>query len=193
MIEDDDILIEQFKAGSRNAFRKIMDKYNAMVFRYVKSIVRNREVAEDMTQDVFIKAFKALPSWQPRASLQTWLYTIAKNQCIDYFRSQSQRMQSQCISYPFDHDKQVDMPVATNVYSNPERVAQEREIEKHILNALSQLSDRQRDVFILYNYDGLQIRKIAEVLGIAEGTVKVHHHNAIHKLREILGPLRDKL
>lgn len=187
--EDDDILVAQFKAGEQEAFIKLMNKYSASIFYYAKRMVKNYEDAEEINQDIFVRVFKALPSWEPRASFKTWLYRIAYNRCIDQLRAQSRRR-----TYSLDDDdEQIDIPVATGIYSNPERVAQQREIGKHIENALSQLSSQQRDVFTLYHYGELQIKEIAEVLGIAEGTVKTHHHRAMRNLRKILGPLRDKL
>jgi len=187
--EDDNILVAQFKAGAQNAFSKIMEKYNARIFSYARRYINNNEDAQDITQDIFIKVFKALPNWEPKATFQTWLYTIARNRCIDHFRARSRRT-----TYSLDDDdEQIDMPVATSLRSNPERMAREREIGRYIRNALTQLSPKQRDVFILYHYEGLQIKDIAKVLGISEGTVKVHHHRAMKKLNEILGPLKDKL
>jgi len=185
---DDNILVAQFQAGAQNAFSKIMEKYNARIFSYVRHKVRNYEDAKDITQDIFVKVFKALPNWQPKATFQTWLYTIARNRCIDHFRARSKRT-----TYSLDDDEQVDIPVDTNLRSNPEKMAREGEIGMYIRDALDQLSPKQRDVFILYHYEGLQIKDIGKVLGISEGTVKVHHHRAMKKLKEILSPLRDKL
>lgn len=187
--EDDDILVAQFKAGDRNAFGKIMEKYHARMFSYVKRYVNINEDIQDIVQDIFIKVFKALPNWEPRASFQTWLYTIAKNRCIDHFRAHSRRT-----TYSLDdEEEQIERPIATGLRSNPERVAREKEIGRYIRDALVQLSPKQRDVFILYHYEDLQIKEIAEVLGISEGTVKVHHHRAMNKLKDILGPVKDKL
>lgn len=186
--EDDNILAAQFKSGDQSAFSQLMNKYSASMFYYAKSMVRNYEDAEDITQDIFVRVFKALPSWEPRASFKTWLYRIAYNRCIDYLRAQSRRR-----THSLDDDEQADKYVDTGLHSNPERMARQREIRKHIENALSQLSQQQRDVFILYHDGELQIKEIAEVLGIAEGTVKTHHFRAMRNLRKILGPLRDKL
>ncbi len=185
---DDKILVAQFKVGDQNAFSKIMKKYNVRIFSYVRYKVKNYEDAKDITQDIFVKVFKALPNWEPKATFQTWLYTIARNRCIDHFRARSRRT-----TYSLDDDEQIDIPVATGIRSNPEKIAREGEIGMYIRNALSQLSPKQRDVFTLYHYEGLQIKDIAEVLGISEGTVKVHHHRAMKKLKEILEPVRDKL
>ena len=186
--DDDDILVAQFKAGDQNAFSKILEKYNPRIFRYVKRNVKNDEDARDITQDIFIKVFKALSNWEPRAAFQTWMYTVARNRCIDHFRAHSRRT-----TYSLgDDDEQFDI-VATNLRSNPEKMAREGEIGMYIRDALAKLSAKQRDVFILYHYEGLRIKDIAEALGISEGTVKVHHHRAMKKLQDILSSIRDKL
>lgn len=188
--DDDDILVAQFKAGDQNAFSKIMEKYHTRMFSYVKRrYINTNEDVQDIVQDIFIKVLKALPDWEPRASFQTWLYTIAKNRCIDHFRAQSRRT-----TYSLDDDEEkIEQPLATGLRSNPEKMAREKEIGRYIRDALTQLSPKQRDVFVLYHYEDLQIKEIAKVLGISEGTVKVHHHRAMKKLRNILGSVKDKL
>ena len=84
------------------------------------------------------------------------------------------------------------MPPATDIYSDPERMAEEHELGQIIKEAVEELSPKQREVFILYHYHGLQIKEIAETLGMADGSVKVHHHRAMKKLRKLLAPLKEK-
>jgi RNA polymerase sigma-70 factor (ECF subfamily) len=87
---EDEILIAQFKAGDQNAFSTLMTKYKSLIFSYVRRKVGDNDDANDITQEVFVEVYRALPNWQPRASFQTWLYTIARNRCTDYHRAKVQ-------------------------------------------------------------------------------------------------------
>ncbi|MBM3239914.1 RNA polymerase sigma factor [Candidatus Poribacteria bacterium] len=185
---EDEILIAQFKDGDQNAFSTLMTKYKSLLFSYVRRKVGDNDDAEDITQEVFVKVYRALPNWQPRASFQTWLYTIARNRCTDYHRARTRR-QFQSL----DDDEEFTLtPPATDIYSDPEKMAEESELGRIISEAIEQLSPKQKEVFRLHHYQGLQIKEIAETLGMADGSVKVHHHRAMKKLKKILAPLRDK-
>ena len=83
-IDDDLSLINRFKEGDASAFGEIVFKYQDRVYNLCRHMLRNAEDAEDAAQDVFLKAYQALPKFQPEASLYTWLYRIATNTCIDY-------------------------------------------------------------------------------------------------------------
>lgn len=86
---EDEILIDQFRNGDQDAFSKLMQKYQTPIFDYVRRKVGNDDDANDITQEVFVKVHRALPDWQPRASFQTWLYTLARNRCTDYHRDRA--------------------------------------------------------------------------------------------------------
>ncbi|MBC8230013.1 sigma-70 family RNA polymerase sigma factor [bacterium] len=88
---EDETLIARFRDGDQDAFSKLVNKYKSLIFSYVRRKVGDSDDADDITQDVFVKAYRALPNWQPRASFQTWLYTIARNFCTDYHRVKAGR------------------------------------------------------------------------------------------------------
>lgn len=180
-------IVKRFQSGDPSAFDDLMKKYKKRIFAYVFRFVNNWEDTEDLTQIIFIKVFQALPRWKPRAKFSTWLYKIAHNVCIDYHRAKSRKRPSYSID---DEEIVYGTPSADDIYSDPGKVVVEKETGKMIRDALEHLSDRQRDVFVLYHYEGLKVREIAEALGIAEGTVKIHQHRAMEKLRELLRPLR---
>ncbi|HIE27071.1 TPA: RNA polymerase sigma factor [Candidatus Poribacteria bacterium] len=185
---EDEIIIAQFREGDQDAFSNLMKKYKSLIFSYVRRKVGNDDDADDITQEVFVKVYKALPNWQPRASFQTWLYTIARNRCIDYHRAKARRQ-----FHSLDDDEEyMPVPPATDIYSDPEKMAEENELGRIISEAIKQLSPKQKEVFILHHYQGLQIKEIAAALGMADGSVKVHHHRAMKKLKNILAPLREK-
>jgi RNA polymerase sigma-70 factor (ECF subfamily) len=147
--------------------------------------VKNYEDAEELTIEVFFKAYRALDTWKPQARFSTWLYKIAHNLSIDFHRAKSRRH-----TYSLDDEEfSVDEPTAVDLWSNPEWELEEKDRHRVIREAIDQLSPKQKAVFMLNRYQGLQIKEITEVLGIAEGTVKIHLHRAVRKLQTLLQPL----
>jgi RNA polymerase sigma-70 factor (ECF subfamily) len=182
---DDEMLVAQFKSGSQKAFDELMKRYERRIFGYLLRSVRNYEDAEELTLEVFFKAYRALNSWEPKAKFSTWLYTIASNLSIDYHRSKSRQP-----VFTFEDEDVIETRlVATDISSNPEKHLEDKERGRIIREAVDELSSKQKAVFMLTRYEGLQIREVAETLGIAEGTVKIHLHRAMKKLQTLLRPL----
>jgi RNA polymerase sigma-70 factor (ECF subfamily) len=182
---DDEMLVAQFKSGSQKAFDELMKRYERRIFGYLLRSVRNYEDAEELTLEVFFKAYRALGSWEPKAKFSTWLYTIASNLSIDYHRSKSRKP----VFMLEDEDVIEKRLVATDISSNPEKHLEDKECGRIIREAVDELSSKQKAVFMLTRYEGLQIKEVAETLGLAEGTVKIHLHRAMKKLQTILRPL----
>ena len=182
---DDEMLVAQFKSGSQKAFDELMKRYERRIFGYLLRSVRNYEDAEELTLEVFFKAYRALNSWEPKAKFSTWLYTIASNLSIDYHRSKSRKP----VFMLEDEDVIEKRLVATDISSNPEKHLEDKECGRIIREAVDELSSKQKAVFMLTRYEGLQIKEVAETLGLAEGTVKIHLHRAMKKLQTILRPL----
>ena len=120
-----------------------------------------------------------------KAKFSTWLYKIASNLVIDYHRSKARN--------PVYALEDMEIPeanlVATDQYSNPVKEVEEAELGRIIREAVDQLSPKQKAVFILNRYEGFQLKEVAETLGMAEGTVKIHLHRAMKRLQTLLNPL----
>ena len=182
---DDEMLVAQFKSGSQKAFDELMKRYQRKIFGYLLRSVRNYEDAEELTLEVFFKAYRALGSWEPKAKFSTWLYTIASNLSIDYHRSKARQP-----VYILEDEEIIETKlVATDISSNPEKQLEDKERGRLIREAVDELSAKQKTVFMLARYEGMQIKEVAETLGMAEGTVKIHLHRAIKKLQTLLRPL----
>ena len=182
---DDEMLVAQFKSGNQKAFDELMKRYERKIFGYLLRSVRNYEDAEELTLEVFFKAYRALGSWEPKAKFTTWLYTIASNLSIDYHRSKARQP-----VYILEDEEAIETKlVASDISSNPEKQLEDKERGRLIRNAVDELSAKQKTVFMLARYEGMQIKEVAETLGMAEGTVKIHLHRAIKKLQTILRPL----
>lgn len=184
---DDEMLVAQFKSGSQKAFDELMKRYERRIFGYLLRSVRNYEDAEELTLEVFFKAYRALNAWEPKAKFSTWLYTIASNLSIDYHRAKSR----QPILLLEDEEVIENRLIATDISSNPEKNLEDKERGRIIREAVDELSAKQKTVFMLARYEGMQIKEVAETLGMAEGTVKIHLHRAIKKLQTLLRPLLE--
>ncbi len=184
-IVEDEMLVAQFQAGRLDAFDDLMKRYKGQIYAYLLRSVKNYEDAEELTIEVFFKVYRALDTWKPQARFSTWLYKIAYNLSIDFHRAKSRRH-----TYSLDDEEfSVDEPTAVDLWSNPEWELEEKDRHRVIREAIDQLSPKQKAVFMLNRYQGLQIKEITEVLGIAEGTVKIHLHRAVRKLQTLLQPL----
>lgn len=185
---DDEMLVAQFQSGQQNAFDELMRRYKSKIHVYLMRSVRNYEDAEDITIEVFVKAYRGLDKWKPKAKFSTWLYKIASNLAIDYHRAKKQQT-----VYALDDPEIPETHLAaTDLYSDPVKQVEDQERGRIIREAVDQLSPKQKEVFILNRYEGLPLKEIAETLGMAEGTVKIHLHRAMKRLRALLQPLRDR-
>jgi len=181
-------LISMAQMGDTRAFDVLVKRYRGRVYLLAYHQTKSHEDALDITQEAFIRAYKALPKWQPKASWFTWVYKIARNLCIDFHRSRNRR-RTDSLDEP---ESTVPEPTTTDLMSDPGRTTQESELSGIIHEAVETLSTRQREVFVLHHYGGLQVKEVADTLDIAEGTAKIHLFRAVAKLREILGPMRAR-
>ncbi len=173
-IEQD--IVEKAVKGDRNAFAQLYEKHFDRIYRYVYLRLGNRTETEDLTQEVFIRALEAIGSYKWRSSpFAAWLYRIAHNQVVDYFRKHSK-----VDKVPLEDD---------NVLigkSDPAFTAEnELEIER-MINGINRLTPAQRDVISLRFGAQLSIAEAAKTLGKNEGTVKALQYNGIMALKKML-------
>ncbi|MAG85327.1 hypothetical protein CMK10_14340 [Candidatus Poribacteria bacterium] len=186
-ILEDEILVTKLQLGDQDAFDELMRRYKHRIYAYILRSVKNYEDAEELTIEVFFKVYRALHKWKPQAKFSTWLYKIAYNVSIDHHRAKKRH-----IIHSLDNNLlSIDEPTAKDLGSDPEKLIVEKDRHRVINQAVDHLSQNQKKVFLMNRYDGLQIKEIAEILGIAEGTVKIHLHRAIKKLRVLLQPFRE--
>ena len=181
---DDEALIEQFKKGDLSAFDELMSKYSRKIRYLAYRMTNNYEDAEDITQEVFVRVFKALPTWKPKASFYTWLRTIALNLCIDHHRTRIRRQ-----TQPLESKDGFVMNIPADSSGDPLRSTEADELRRRILLATEKLSPRQRRAFMLVSYGGLSLKEAAEIMGCAVGTIKAHLNRATTKMRDLLKDL----
>jgi len=174
-------LIRRCQQGDELAIENLVRRYQNYVYRLCYLVMRNEQDAEDMTQEAFIRACRALPRFEIREgiSFEAWLYRIAINCC----RSRMRRKWYQVVPW---QRLGFGERLAANAEERPERVLLRDERRSQVLGAINKLGEKHRLVIILRYYADLSNEEIAVVLRIPSGTVRSRLHTARQRLRELL-------
>lgn len=190
-MDQEHALVGRIQGGDQGAFRELVDLYKQNVYYLALDLSGNHYDAEDISQEVFIKAYRSIDKFRGGAKLSTWLYRITMNTFIDSKRRKSLNVISL-------HDQGDDSPdpldvVADESADDPERSLRAAKIDDHIKGALEALSEQERTVFVMRHYHDMPIKDISKSLEIAEGTVKSLLFRSVRKLRDKLAFYRDDL
>jgi len=167
-------------------FEAAVRAYRPRIFRFVLASLRDRDAAESVTQDCFLRAHRAWQEFRGESSLQTWLMQIAVNLARDMARTRRYQFWKRVGAV--DLEAAADWLPAAGM--TPEQLAVERQRVRAIWSVLPELSERQRTVFLLHFLEEMDAAEIEAASGIPRGAVKVHLYRAIHAVREKLGRLR---
>ncbi len=192
MAETDEALVARTKSGDGSAFEVLVDRYMKKAYFIAYDIVGNQEDARDLSQEAFVKAYESLARFRGDSRFYTWFYRILVNCCFD-FRKRRIRIDGMTVAPLTDPDtgREVDRPIAaTGRDSNPLEALRQTELGEKIREAVGALTPQQRTAFVLKNDQGLQIKEIAKIMRVAEGTVKAHLHWAVKSLQEKLKTYR---
>ena len=182
---DEKELVERFQNGEQEAFNELVNRYHGKIYNLVYKYVPNSETAKDLSQKIFIKAYRALPNFKRQSAFYSWLYRIAVNLCIDFIRQQKR---GQTLSFEDLSAGNNDEQVFNDVSPLPPDQIETKELGQIIGQAVQQLPPKQQHVFNLRYHDGLQLKEIAAQLDRSEGTIKAHLHHAHKRLRTLLIP-----
>ena len=185
MLNADAVLVARCQKDDCQAFDEIVARYKDGIYNYVWRMVSNREDAEDLAQEVFVRAFAAIKTFRREANLRTWLYKIASNLCVDKYRRAG--LEKQWI-VPLeraqgDTVRPLDLPDHTN---DPKRCFERSELQAEVQKALLRLPDKLRSSIILYDIEGLSYEEIAETMACPIGTVKSRIFSARLRLKVLL-------
>lgn len=174
-------LVERAQAGDAEAFGLIYDRYLETVFRYVYFRVRSRVLAEDLTQEAFLRALRRINSftWQGR-DLGAWLVTIARNLVADHFKSGRHRLEMPTSEIP-GADRQEWGPEG-----RPEAAVVDKVTNQALLEAVSRLGAEQRECIVLRFLHGFSVAETARVMGKKEGAIKALQYRAVRSLGRLL-------
>jgi len=176
-------LIQKLIERDEDVFDTLIRRHQKMVFSIAYSMTGNIEDAEDITQEVFISAFKGIKGFKGRSSLKTWLYRITINACRRHRRKSSFR---RIFSLNFLNREGDEGVYEIEDPHTPENHLMEKEKWKLINDAIKKLPSRQKEVFLLKHQEGLRLSEIAEVLGCPLGTVKANLFKAIKNLKNYM-------
>ena len=182
---DEQELIARAQNGDTEAFNPLVYKYQQKIYNLIYRKVGDRETAEDLCQEVFLKAWQALPNFKEQSVFYTWLYQIAFNCSIDYIRKRDREIIFACEELPQNADDGLPM---LQTQPSPCQILEKEELGHVIRKAMHKLPLGQRSVLCLRYWGDLPIKEIALRLGKSEGTVKTYLHHARQKLRTLLLP-----
>ena len=178
-------LVARAQNGDTEAFSPLVYKYQQKIYNLIYRKVGDRETAEDLCQEVFLKAWQALPNFNGQSVFYTWLYQIAFNCSIDYIRKRDREIIFACEELPQNADDGLPM---LQTQPSPCQILEKEELGHVIRKAMHKLPLGQRSVLYLRYWEDLPIKEIASRLGKSEGTVKTYLHHARQKLRTLLLP-----
>ncbi|MXV75837.1 sigma-70 family RNA polymerase sigma factor [Candidatus Poribacteria bacterium] len=182
---DEQELITLVQNGNTEAFNPLVRKYQHKIYNLIYQRVGDRETAKDLCQEVFLKAWQALPRFKKRSGFYTWLYQIAVNCSIDFMRKRNKQILFACEELPQNGDEVLPM---LQLQPSPCQILEKEELGHIIRKAVHQLPSGQRRAFRLRYFHELPIKKIASRLDKSEGTIKTSLHHARQRLRNMLGP-----
>ncbi|MBL8916323.1 MAG: RNA polymerase sigma factor [Archangium sp.] len=181
-----------FKSGDARAFSTLVQRHRGPVYNFILRYVGHRQRAEDLLQETWLKVVRSSGEWQPKAKFTTWVYTIARNLCVDSARKETFR-KTDSLDAPASQDeaegRSVGDLVADEAGQTPDRAAHNVRLRPLIEQALQALPSEQREVFLLREYQGIGFKEIAEVTGVNENTVKSRMRYALEGLRKRLEEL----
>jgi len=172
------------QAGNRAEFARLVEAYSGPIYRLAMKMLRNQQDAEDILQETFIKAFHALPKFEGRSSLSTWLYRIATNEALMFIRRK--RPDQISVEQPTDRDEEQPPLQIVDWCCLPEGELLSAEARAKLDASIEHLPHSLRVVFILRDMEGLSTRETAEVLDLTETAVKTRLSRARMRLREML-------
>lgn len=180
------ISLEALKAGDREAFARLVDETSAHIYRVALQILGDEQDAEDVLQETFIKAFRALPDFESRSSLTTWLYRIAVNEALMLVRKRKPQTVSVEENIPFDAEAESEGMEIVDFCCLPEGELLSTESRYFLDLAVKNLPQNLRVVFVMRDLEGLSIQETAEMLNLSENNVKVRLLRARLHLRQEL-------
>jgi RNA polymerase sigma-70 factor (ECF subfamily) len=179
--DPDGLAVARCRAGDTEAFADIVERYQAMVSRVAARAARDPEDAEDITQEVFVRAWKSLRTFRGDAKFSTWLYRIALNTAMRHAGKSGHERKRRVEPGPDQPDLLAEVPADPE--EGPEALAWKRMSHAALRAAVQDLPEKHRAVIILHYFEEKTSEEIAEILGVSVGTVWSRIHYAVKKLR----------
>lgn len=186
-------LVTRAQQGSEKAYRELLGRFQRPVFSIIYRMIRDREQAEDLAQETFVRVFNNIDRYDPRYKFSSWIFKIATNLTIDHIR----RKELDTVSIDGSRNavtaEQIEATSITiaSPDENPEELLEARQLGEEIESAIGKLRPEYRAAILLRHVDGREYQEIAEILSLPLGTVKTYIHRGRNELREQLQHLRE--
>lgn len=176
--QPDQYYINETLAGDVNAFSFLVKKYENMVFTIASKMMANREEAEDVAQEAFIKSFKSLARFKGDAKFSTWLYRISYNHCLDKLKERKRYFHSDVIDEIIENHQDTEIDVFQKM---------ELEERKEIIQkTLKELNEDEQVIMTLYYFEELSLKEISEIIAINPNNIKIKLYRSRNKLVSLL-------
>ena len=191
LVSDHD-LVTRAQQGSEKAYRELLGRYQRPVFSIIYRMIRDREQAEDLAQETFVRVFNNIDRYDPRFKFSSWIFKIATNLTIDHIR----RKELDTVSIDGSRNavtaEQIEATSITiaSQDENPEELLEAKELGEEIEGAIGKLRPEYKAAILLRHVEGREYQEIAEILSLPLGTVKTYIHRGRNELREQLQHLR---
>ncbi len=189
----DEKLMLAFGRGNHEAFTVLLTRHQHAIYRFILRQVHHPTLAEDMAQDVFLRVCKNAATYTEQAKFTTWLYTIARNLCIDHIRRSAGRFEQSLDHNPHDEDDErspLDSLRDQHTLSAAGELVR-GEFRNKLDHALGLIPTEQREVFLMREIAGLKFREIGDIMGVSENTIKSRMRYALEALRGHLAEYSD--
>ncbi len=177
-------LVAEAKAGDQRAFETLVKRYRKRIFALALHMTRSSSEADDITQDVFLKAYRALPQFEGRSQFFTWVYRMTINRSINARRDRARRGEDMV------DDPRLELAMAVDTRHNPGREAELRQTYARLLRALDSLPVDMRTTVILVSLQGMSHGEVAVVQKVSEGTIAWRMHEARLRMHAAMAPER---
>lgn len=186
LIDADAQLMLRFKNGDAEAFNRLFARHTRAVINFAYRFVRDRQAAEELAQEIFLRVYEGASGYQVQAKFTTWLYRIATNVCLNEIR----KPRFKALHEPLAPER---LQEARHPGGGPDRIVEQQAISQVLRKALGQLPEKQRTAFILNKYQEFSYSEVAEIMKTSEKAVKSLIHRAREALAERLKPLLPEL
>jgi len=189
MANSDESLIRRFKNGDEESFKELVKRYQSRVYSIVFAMLGDKNDADDICQEIFVKLYRSLYQFKGKSKFFTWLYRLTVNTCINAQNGRKRKLQTISLSYPVG---ETEKPLAEFVEeeggNSSINILKNKELGMKINSAIDSLSDELKEVFVLREIEDLSYKELAKILQCSEGTVKSRLFRARDKLKEKLLP-----
>jgi len=191
--QDRDLVLSIQHKTSRDAFEKLLDRYQDKVYQFCFRFVGNDEDAADCSQEIFIKLYQHIGQFNFKSKFSTWLYRITINTCQDMVKSKSYKYRQRSVELEQPDEDSAGIQVHANGSTDPETMMQHKEIQIYFQRALLKLKEMQRVVLIMRDIEGRSYDEIAQATSLKTGTVRSTLARARYSMAEQLKIFRNGL